>query len=122
MEARLTGRVATPTATSTNNGVGGVNPRELTPETYEHYCRLYLIERIYEVIPGTSTTSYGNVAKLINCIDPILFENLNLETNKLLLLNKIYSLFMSASNEEISREFLYKQVSHIASYDPALYE
>ena len=122
MEARLAGRVTTPTTTDTNNGMGGVNPRELTPETYEYYCRLYLIERIHAIIPATSPLNYGNVAKLINCIDPILFENLNLETNKLLLLNKIYSLFMSATNEEISREFLYKHVSHIASYDPALYE
>ena len=126
MEARLAGRVLTPAqtpnGTPTNNGMGGVNPRELTPDKYEYYCRLYLIERIYSVIPGTSGLTYGCVAKLINSIDPILFEDLHLETSKLLLLNEIYSSFMSASNEEISREFLYNHVCHIASYDPALYE
>ena len=41
---------------------------------------------------------------------------------KILLLNQIYALFMEATNEEISKEFLYEKISHIASYDPALYQ
>ena len=114
MEVKLTG--------GTNNmNMGGVNPSELTPETYVYYCKLYLIERIAEVIPSTSITEYGDVCKLINCIDPILFKNLQLETNKLLLLNKIYSLFMEGTKEELSREFLYEKVCHIAKYNPELY-
>lgn len=115
MEARLTRGTA-------NNVSGGVDPRELTPETYQYYCRLYLIERIYEVTPATSLIEYGHVAKLVNCISPILFKNLQLETNKILLLNEIYSTFMEATNQPISRQFLYEKICHIASYDPALYQ
>lgn len=128
MQVKLTGGLSMPTPQTMNNtivipnnGMSRVNPKELTPEKYEYYCRLYLIENIYSIIPSMSSLTYGCVAKLINCIDPILFEGLNVETNKLLLLNEIYSLFMSASNEEISREFLYEQVTHISKYDPALY-
>ena len=116
MEVRLTGG-ATNYATT-----GRVNPKELTEDTYEHYCRLYLIERIYEIIPSTSNLEYGHVSKLINCISSSLFKNLQLETNKIILLNKIYSLFREATNEIISHEFLYNQMVHIASYDPALYK
>ena len=81
-----------------------------------------LIEHIAKVIPSTSFTEYGHVAKLINCIDPVLFRNLQSETMKILLLNQIYALFMEATNEEISKEFLYEKISHIANYDPALYQ
>ena len=117
MEARLTGG-------QTAGGVttSGINPRELTPDTYQYYCRLYLIEHIAKVIPSTSFTEYGHVAKLINCIDPVLFRNLQSETMKILLLNQIYALFMESTNEEISKEFLYEKISHIANYDPALYQ
>ena len=112
MEVKLTGGTQM---------IGKVNPRDLTPETYEYYCRLYLIERIYEVIPVTSEIEYRHVAKIINAIDPVLFRNLNVETNRILLLNEIYSRFMTNTDEQLSREFLYDKVAHIASYDPALY-
>lgn len=112
MEARLT------TATTQQHGV---NPRELTPETYQYYCRLYLIKRIFEVIPAGSMIEYGHVSKLVNCIDPILFQNLQLETNKIILLNEIYSTFMEALNQPIDEAFLYQHITHVASYDPALY-
>ena len=115
MQIRLTG--GTP-----NTTIGRINPKELTPETFEYYCRLYLIERIYEVIPVTSEIQYGNVCNLINSVDSILFNNLQIETNKILLLNQIYALFMQLSNEALSREFLYEKVSHLASYDPVLYK
>ena len=90
MEARLS---RGPVKVQNGVSVSRVNPKELTPETYEHYCRLYLIENIYETIHSTSCLDYGCVSKLINSIDPILFKNLNLETNKLLLLNKICNNF-----------------------------
>ena len=115
MEVKLTGGTQT-------NIFGNINPKELTEETYEYFCRMYLIERIYEIIPVTSEIEYGHISKLINCISPVLFKNLNLETNKILLLNKIYSLFMEATNEQLSREFLYEKMVHIASYDPALHK
>ena len=115
MEARLTGGVP-------NVSTGVVNPKELTPDTFKYYCRLYLIERIYEVIPVTSMIEYGHITKLIYCVDPILFKNLHLETNKILLLNEIYCLFMENTNQELSRQFLYEKISHLASYDPALYQ
>ena len=113
MEARLSG--GTP-----NVVIGRINPKDLNEDTYEYYCRLYLIERIYEIIPATSEIEYKHVAKIINSIDTILFKNLYVETNKILLLNQIYSLFMQLSNEEISRVFLYERITHLASYDPAV--
>ena len=116
MEAKLTGR------TTETTMLGKVNPRELNETTYYYYCTLYLTERIYEVIPVTSDIQYGDVAKLINAINPELFERLYVETNKVILLNQIYSLFMQASNEELSREFLYNHVTHLSKYDPELYE
>lgn len=115
MEVTLTGKVS-------DAAIGRINPKELTPETYIHYCRLFLTERVFEVIPQGSTTNYGHISKLINCIDPILFKNLNLETNKVLLLNKIYALFMEATEEQLSREYLYNKITQLASYDPALYQ
>ena len=59
----------------TNQTVNGINPRDLTEETYDIYCRLYLIQNINEVIPITSLLNYGHVYKLINSIDPILFND-----------------------------------------------
>lgn len=115
MEARLTGGTQ-------NQVTGGVNPRELTPETYQYYCRLFIIKRIFEVVPPTSLIEYGHISKLINSIDPVLFKNLQLETNKILLLNEIYSTFMEALNFPLSEAFLYEKISHIASYDPVLYQ
>jgi hypothetical protein len=97
-----------------------VNPAELNEETYDEYCRLYLIEKIYGAIPVTSPVGYKHVAKLINCIHPSLFKNLQTETAKLILLNKIYSLFMQL-DVELYRAFLYEQVTHISKYDPLLY-
>lgn len=113
MEARLSGG-------KTHVSTTGINPADLTPDTYEYYCRMFLIERIYEIIPIVSNIQYGDVSRLINRVDSILFKDLHLETNKILLLNRIYCLFMESTNQMISKEFLYEKVSHIAKYDPAL--
>lgn len=113
MEARLTG--GTP-----NVLTGRINPKELNEVTFKYYCRLYLIEKIYEVIPSTSQVQYKDVANIINSINTVLFEELNKETNVILLLNQIYSMFLSITNEELSRVFLYEKIKHIASYDPAI--
>lgn len=106
----------------TNNNqkvVTGINPKELTKETYEHYCRLYLIQKIYDAL---DTAEYKVVANIINSIDAVLFNNLQLETNKLLLLNEIHSLIMANMDVNLSREFLYDKMVHLANYDPALYQ
>lgn len=110
MEVRLTGGPKEKTG-------GVIKQDELTPETYLYYCRLYLIEHISNNV--SSNINYGIVSKTIHRIDPILFKNLNLETNKILLLNQIYSFFME-ENERISQEFLYEKISHIANYDPEI--
>lgn len=115
METKLTGGVQ-PTI------LGKVNPRDLNEKTFYYYCTLYLTEKIYEVIPVTSSISYGMIAKLIGSIDPELFDNLRLETNKIILLNQIYTAFMMASEEQLSREFLYGIMCHLASYDPAQFD
>lgn len=99
-----------------------IDPTELNEETYVVYCKLYLIERIFEVIPSTSLVQYRHVSKLINSINPILFNDLNTETGKLILLNKIYSTFKSGTNEDLYRPFLYEKISHIAQYDPKLHK
>ena len=111
MEARLTGG-------SPNILTGRINPKELNTVTFKYYCRLYLIEKIYEYLPDTSPVEYKNVANIINSIDSVLFEDLNTETNVVLLLNQIYSMFRSLANEELPRPFLYEKIKHLASYDP----
>lgn len=105
----------------TNQTVSGINPKDLTEETYDIYCRLYLVQKINEVIPVTCLLNYGHVYKLINSIDPVLFMDFKSHTGKLLLLNKIYSLFMSV-NVELSRQFLYEQISYLADNNPAYYK
>lgn len=102
--------------------LGKVDPRDLNERTFYYYCTMYLTENIHAVIPVTSNLSYGTIAKLIASIDPELFDNLHIETNKIILLNQIYTAFMMASEEQISREFLYTLMCHIASYDPSQYE
>ena len=101
-----------------NNTPNGINPKELTPETYDIYCRLYLIQNIYEVIPATSLLNYGHIFKLINSIDPLLFDNFSTHTGKLLLLNQIYATFM-AVEVELSREFLYEKLTFLANNNPS---
>lgn len=101
-----------------NKTANGINPKELTPETYDIYCRLYLIQNINEVIPITAMINYGHVYKLINAIDPILFNDINTHTGKLLLLNQIYAMFMSV-DVELSREFLYEKLTFLANANPS---
>ena len=100
---------------------GTINPRDLNKKTYVEYCRLYLTEKIYEQIPATCPLKYNHVSRLINCINPIMFDNLTVETNKILLLNKIYSLFM-VTDVELYRPFLYELIMHISGYNPELYK
>lgn len=105
----------------TNQTVNGINPKDLTEETYDIYCRLYLIQNINEVIPITCLLNYGHVYKLIYSIDPVLFDDFNSHTRKLLLLNQIYSLFM-AVDVELSREFLYEKLTYLADNNPAYHK
>lgn len=99
----------------------GIDPRELNEDSYVEYCRLYLTERLYEVTPVTAIFNYGNISRIIKCINRDMYLNLNTETGKLLLLNKIYSLFMEG-NQAYDREFLYKHMCHLANYNPKLYK
>lgn len=103
-------------------GQGMINPKELTPETYRLYCELYLSQKIYEVIkPVSKDTNFRMVSRIIDCISASLYDNLNLETNKVLLLNKLYALFLQNLNLEISKEFLYNLVDHLANYASIMY-
>ena len=98
----------------------GINPTELNEESYIEYCRLYLIQRVYEVLSSYGV-EYGNIYRLINAIDPSYFDSLITETGKILLINKIYSIFMATYNMEISREYLYQHAENLAKYNPSLY-
>ena len=69
---------------------GGINPKELNEDSYVEYCKLYLIQRIYEIIPAISGTEYKHISTLINCINRDMFLSLNTETGRILLLNKIF--------------------------------
>lgn len=97
--------------------VSGVNPLELTKETYDKFCRLYLIQEINNVIPITCPIQYRHIFKLINSISPALIDSLNTETGKVILLNEVYALFMSV-DAELSREFLYDTIEYIVSKYP----
>lgn len=101
----------------------GINPLELTKETYIEYCRLYLTDKIHAIVPIGSLLEYRHVSRIIKLIDSNLFLNLNTETGKLILLNKIYSLFMEAGNHQLSREFLHKLLDELdlSEYNKSLY-
>lgn len=101
-----------------DNKKGFIDPKELTTDTYIHYCRLYLTDRIWKLCPSTSVANYGHVNRLVNIIDYKLFKNLHLETNRVLLINYIYSTFLSCLEIELPREELYKFTEHLCSYDP----
>lgn len=101
---------------------GQIDPRELNLETYYEYCQLYLGERIYEQIPITSPIDYRTVMKVLDCVSDVLLDNLNTETGKIILINKIYSLFRKICDVELSREFLYEQAVHLSKYDPSQYK
>lgn len=97
----------------TVTGLG--KPSDLNKTTYEEYCRLYLIERINDVIPSlTSKITYNGIYRLINIIHSDLFTDLDNETTKIILLNKIYSLFMAQYNEILSREYLMDHLNHLS--------
>lgn len=83
------------------------NLKQATEYEVQYYFRNFLIEKIAAVIPSDSYTNYGHVAKLINCIDPALFRNLNLKTNRILLVTQINSLFKQATNESIDIGYLH---------------
>lgn len=102
---------------NTPPNVSGVNPSELTKETYFKFCRLYLIQEINKVIPITCPIQYRHIFKLINSISPALFDSLHTETGKVILLNEVYALFMSVE-AELSREFLYGIINYIANKYP----
>ena len=95
-----------------------IKAEELTKETYPIYCRMFLTERMYKQVPITSPLNYGHIFTLVNGVEKVLFEQLNTETGKLLLTNRLYSMVMALTGEEFSREFLYGLVEEIASCMP----
>lgn len=98
-------------------GKGYINPKELTPETYKVYCEMYLGQKIYDVIkPSVSNVSFRMVTRVIDCVNYSLYNNLHLETNKVLLLNKLYTLFLQNMNIELPKDFLYNLTDHLAEY------
>ena len=99
-----------------------IKSEELTPELFIVYCKLYIADNMYKQIPVTSQLNYNHISMLMEAIDDTLFRNINTETGKLLLANKIYSLVMRVSGEEFSREFLYKLADDLSQCMPEFEE
>lgn len=97
-----------------------IKPEEMTKEMFVIYARLYLTENMFKVVPSTSPLQYGHISTIINGIERVLFEKINTETGKLLLVNKVYSLIRSLTGEEFSKEFLYSLVETLASCMPEM--
>lgn len=102
-----------------NKGI--LNPADLTADTYIHYCRLYLTDKIWALCPVASPINYGHVSRIVGLIDYKLFKNLNIETNKVLLLNYIYSTFLACTDYMLPKDKLYEFVDHLRTYDPSLH-
>lgn len=106
---------------------GKINPKDLTAETFQIFCELHLTEQIWGVVKGQvpiimigEEVKYRHISKIVGCINPILYEGLNTETGKLLLLNQIYRLFMQLADIELYRPFLYEKVNYLASCHPSV--
>lgn len=83
------------------------NLKSATEDEFDCYCRDFLIEKIYEVIPKESLLNYGHVYKLIYCIDPILFQNLKQKSMRILLVTQILGLFKSV------KVSIHKEIVHV---------
>ena len=95
------------------NYVSGVDFKNFNESTYEYYCRLYLIEEIYEIIPVDSEIDYGIVAKIICSLDPILFTRLNTDMGKVTMANEISRLFMFIGDTRLPEDLLIKFVTYL---------
>lgn len=95
-----------------------IKPEELTAETFPIYCRMCLTEEMYKVLPSTSPLNYGHINNILSIVENSLFKHIDTETGKLLLVNRIYSLVKSVTEEEFSREFLYELVEELSNYMP----
>lgn len=80
---------------------------------FDGFCRYFLIEKIYEVIPEDSEIEYRHVAKLINCLDPVLFKNLNTKTGRILLVTEIDTIFKEATCETIDEKLLHIMIESL---------
>lgn len=94
---------------------GNLNMDDLNIDTFPIFCRLYLVQEITKSLPNTCPIQYCHVTRLINSISPVLYENLNTEIGKILLLNEIYSLFMEVE-VKLSKDFLYNIVCYLSKY------
>lgn len=112
MEARIVGGQQQETKTL-------INPQELTPETYKIYCVLYLSEHIYNLIKDKTDVKYARVKRIVDATESVLLDNLHTQTNKVLLINKIYSLFLEYENIQLPKEYLNELVCYIASMNPS---
>lgn len=94
---------------------GNLNMDDLNIDTFPIFCRLYLVQEITKSLPNTCPIQYCHATRLINSISPVLYENLNTEIGKILLLNEIYSLFMEVE-VKLSKDFLYDIVCYLSKY------
>ena len=85
-----------------------------TEDEFLNYCQNFLSEKIYEVIPQESDMKYRHVAQLINCLTLEMFRNLNIKTNRILLVVKINSLF-KAVNTSINENILHIAIESLAT-------
>lgn len=99
------------------SNTGYASKEEMTTELYPLFCRLCITERIYKSLPSDTECTYGDVASFVDCVNSILYENLNTETGKVILLNEIYNLFMRI-NVELQKNLIYEIVDYLASYYP----
>lgn len=94
-----------------------INRNEFTKETYVEFCRLYLNDKFYKEVPITCPLEYRHISKLINTISSTMFMDIRTETTQLVLINKIYSLFLSIG-VEYSKEFIHNCIIHLINNYP----
>ena len=93
---------------------GILNPNELDYNSYLEYCQMYMTDHIHENIES-AFVSYADISKLINSLGLTMYEKLTTESGKIIVLNKIHQSFKRV-DIDISREFLYGLINHLAQY------
>lgn len=94
-----------------------INRDEFNKETYVEFCLLYLKDRFYKEVPITCPLEYRHISKLINTISSSMLLDIQTATTQLILINKIYSLFLSIG-VEYSKEFIHDCINHLINNYP----
>lgn len=98
---------------------GKIEKEHLTRSSYIEFCRMYITENIFNELSVNYPITFLDISSKIKRIRNDMFSDLGTETSKMLLLNKIYYLFMELGFQ-LDKDFLYQKVNYITEFNPRL--